>query len=398
MTLQVSQRGSALDESPIRSLQPFANAAKARGTKVFHLNIGQPDLETPREALLAVQQLEEPIVAYGPSAGLPSLRARVAEYYQGFASGIHTEDVFVTTGASEAILYALMTVCDPEDEVIVPEPFYANYLGFASMAGVSIRPITTYLEEEFALPKAEAFEALIGPRSKAILLCNPGNPTGQLYGPEELAAILSLARRYGLFVVVDEVYRAFCYDQNFHSALAFPEYQQQVIVVDSISKVFSACGARIGYLVTKNEAIKATVEKYAQLRLCPPYYGQKLAEACYEIADEYMAASKEVYRGRRAVQYAALQQMPGVDCYFPQAAFYNICQLPVDDAEAFCRWLLSDFSYQDQTVMLAPATGFYANTELGRRQVRIAYMLEEQALQKAMECLALALEQYPGRV
>jgi len=392
--LQPSSRAQEIGASPIRSLLPFARQAKQDGKHIFHLNIGQPDIQTPPSALQHVKQLDEPIIGYGPSEGLTPLRDRVAGYYDKFAANISMEDVYVTTGASEAILFTLLATCDNGDEVIIPEPFYANYLGFAHLANVKIVPLTTLLEDEFALPAPSAFEKVITPKTKAIFLCNPGNPTGQLYAAEQLEELIATVRKHNLYLIVDEVYREFCYDQSFTSVLSFSGMEQHVIVIDSISKVFSACGARVGYLITKNKALREAVVKYAQLRLCPPYHGQQLALACYEEADKYIRQAKEEYRARREVLYAQLSTLSGARCYKPMAAFYNIVALPIADAEDFCKWMLTDFEHQGNTVMLAPASGFYFNKTLGKQQVRVAYILNSEDLSSAMECLGIALQQY----
>lgn len=394
--LNPSSRALDIGASPIRSLLPFADAAKREGKHIFHLNIGQPDIKTPELALKQISDLREPIVGYGPSEGLPILRDTVAKYYDKFEAQITMENVYVTTGASEAILFTLLATCDNGDEVIIPEPFYANYLGFAHLTNVNIVPLTTHLEEEFALPAVRAFEGLITPKTKAIFLCNPGNPTGQLYAADQLAELMSIVKRHKLFLIVDEVYREFCYDQVFTSVLSFKGVEEHVIVIDSISKVFSSCGARIGYLITKNIALLQAVVKYAQLRLCPPYFGQQLALACYQEADQYIEEAKQAYQARREVLYGHLQHLQGANFYKPMAAFYNIVQLPVDDAEQFCKWMLTDFEQNGNTVMLAPAQGFYFNKPLGKQQVRIAYILNNKDLDKAMSCLTLALSQYPG--
>ena len=389
-----SSRGTQLAHSPIRSLMPYAIEAKAQGKKIFHLNIGQPDIPTPPKALERIRNNEASIVSYGPSGGMPALRAQVATYYQKFDVHLQQEDVFVTTGASEAILFALFAGCDAGDEIIIPEPFYANYLGFASTCSVRIIPITSTLASNFSLPKPEVFEALIGPKTKAIFLCNPGNPTGQLYSQTDLMALMQIVKKHDLFLIVDEVYKEFCYDQRFTSALSFAGMSDHVIVLDSISKVFSSCGARVGFLISKNKGIQASVEKYAQLRLCPPYFGQQLALACFEDSEAYIAEAKEEYRRRRKALFDALSKIPGLQCSLPEAAFYIIVALPIKDAAAFCKWLLTDFSRNGKTVMLAPAEGFYFNQEIGKSQVRIAYILNEQDLQEAILCLEEALNQY----
>ena len=392
-----SRRGETLSHSPIRVLMPYARAAKAAGTHVYHLNIGQPDIPTPPEALDAIRKNAETIIPYGPSEGLPTLREKVAQYYEKFAGSISPNDVFVTTGASEAILFALFSCCDEFDEVIIPEPFYANYLGFGHTSSIRIVPIPSSIETEFQLPGVEKFEELITPTTKAIFLCNPGNPTGCLYSKEELAQLMKLVIKYDLFLIVDEVYREFCYDEKFTSVLSFPDTHEHVIVIDSISKVFSSCGARVGFLVTRNKAIQKVVEKYAQLRLCPPYYGQKLAEVCYDYAEDYIRDAKAEYTKRRTILYESLKQIEGVKCYLPKAAFYNMTQLPVTDANDFCKWLLTDFTHHGSTVMLAPGSGFYLHKAYGLNQVRIAYILNEHDLRESVECLKIALDRYNNR-
>jgi aspartate aminotransferase len=389
-----SKRGAEVPHSPIRSLLPYAKAAKAQGKHIFHLNIGQPDIETPVEALEAVHKSTGKIISYGPSEGIPSLRETVAGYYEKFDANLTANDIYVTTGASEAILFTLLACCDPGDEVIIPEPFYANYLGFAQMGAIHIVPLTTTLETQFRLPEPEVFEQLISPRTKAIFLCNPGNPTGQLYGHAELQKLMKLVRKHDLFLIVDEVYREFCYGKPFTSVLSFEEMEENVIVIDSISKVFSSCGARVGYLITKNRHLQRIVDKYAQLRLSPPYFGQLLAEACYLHAGDYIERAKAEYDRRRHVLYEGLSSIEGVECYMPEAAFYNMAGLPVTDAAHFCKWLLTDFELDGNTVMLAPGNGFYFHKEPGKNQVRIAYILNEQDLRHAVECLKEALKRY----
>ncbi len=394
--LTPSTRALDIGASPIRSLLPYADKAKQEGKHIFHLNIGQPDINTPEHALERIKNINHPIVGYGPSEGLPVLRDTVARYYDKFDAKISMENVYVTTGASEAILFTLLATCDNDDEVIIPEPFYANYLGFAHLANVNIVPLTTHLETEFALPAPGEFEKLITSKTKAIFLCNPGNPTGQMYTAEQLEVLMSIIKKHDLFLIVDEVYREFCYDQTFTSVLSFRGIEQHVIVIDSISKVFSSCGARVGYLITKNKPLLEAVTKYAQLRLCPPYFGQQLALECYHDADLYIDAARQEYKIRREVLYNNLKQLPGVAFYKPMAAFYNIVKLPVSDAEQFCKWMLTDFVHNGNTVMLAPANGFYFNKGLGQKQVRIAYILNSNDLNKAMECLKIAINQYPA--
>ena len=389
-----SKRGDTLGHSPIRVLMPYARKAKEQGKHVFHLNIGQPDIPTPPQALEAIRNSTETIIPYGPSEGLPELRTKVAHYYSKLDIQISSDDIYVTTGASEAILFALFSSCDEFDEVIIPEPFYANYIGFGHTSSVKIVPIPSYLETGFTLPTIDKFEELITPKTKAIFLCNPGNPTGCLYTKNELAELMELVKKYDLFLIVDEVYREFCYDEVFTSVLSFPGMEEHVIVLDSISKVFSSCGARVGFLITKNKAVQKVVEKYAQLRLCPPYYGQKLAEVCYDYADEYIPKAKEEYRKRREVLFHGLKSIEGVQCYKPGAAFYNMTALPLKDANHFCQWLLESFDHNGKTVMLAPGSGFYFHRAFGLNQVRIAYILNEFDLAEAIYCLAEGISKY----
>jgi len=389
-----SKRGNDLNQSPIRGLVPYARQAKAAGREVIHLNIGQPDIETPPAALEKIKVLESDIIKYGPSEGLPSLRARVRDYYDKYQANLSVEDIFVTTGASEAIMFALFAVCNEGEEIIVPEPFYANYIGFAQVSSVSIVPLSTTFDSGFDLPDLEAFEELITNKTKAIFLCNPGNPTGKVYDKKQLDQIIELVKKKNIFLIVDEVYREFCYDNDFTSVLSYKEAKQNVIVIDSISKVFSSCGARVGYLITKNEEIKKSVIKYAQMRLCPPYFGQQLAEACYDNHASYIEKAKQKYTRRRKTLYQGLTRIKGVEAYLPDGAFYNIIKLPVEDANAFCTWLLSDFSHNNHTVMMAPADGFYINQALGASQVRIAYVLNEERLKLALKILEKGLEQF----
>jgi len=395
--LNPSRRAQEIGASPIRSLIPFADRAKQEGKNIFHLNIGQPDIETPQSALNAIKNLDTSIVNYGPSEGMPELRDAVAKYYDKFEARVGAEHVYVTTGASEAILFALLATCDSGDEVIIPEPFYANYLGFSHMANINIVPITTVLETEFALPSPSDFEKKITPKTKAIFLCNPGNPTGQLYTGQQLEELALIVKRHKIFLIVDEVYREFCYDETFTSVLSFRDIEDQVIVIDSISKVFSSCGARVGYLISKNKPLLESISKYAQLRLCPPYFGQRLALACYENADQYIDKARSEYRQRREVLFDSLNTIPGLTFYKPKAAFYNIVALPVKNAHAYCQWLLTDFDHQGDTIMLTPGNGFYSNRQMGKNQVRIAYILESKKLQKAINCLRISLTEYQDR-
>ena len=389
-----STRGLELSQSPIRSLIPFAREAKAKGVEILHLNIGQPDIVTPVAAMDQVKSLEDEVISYGSSEGMLSLRERVARYYKKFDINVQANDLMVTTGASEAIQFSLFSAFDPGDEIIIPEPFYANYLGYTQMSGINIVPVTSSLESEFALPSTEAFYEAITKKTKGIFLCNPGNPTGKLYSRASLERLAKLVKDEGLFLIVDEVYREFCYEDDFYSVLNIEEIREHVIVIDSISKVFSSCGARIGYVVTRNQELIASMLRYAQLRLCPPHFGQILALACYDACDTYLPEVKEEYNERRLYLYDRLSQMEGVQTYLPPAAFYNVVELPVDDAELFCKWMLTEFSLNGQTVMMAPCDGFYIDKSLGKKQVRIAYVLNRDKLAQAMDCLEAGLIAY----
>lgn len=389
-----SHRGLTIGASPIRSLLPYAREAKKDGVHIYHLNIGQPDIETPQAARKFLLSQDEPIISYGPSEGMSELRLAISQYYDKFDAGLTEDDVYITTGASEAILFTMMSCLDYGHQVIIPEPFYANYLGFSYMSGVEIVPLLSSIEEEFALPSIERFEQAITPKTKAIFLCNPGNPTGQLYNKEQLIALAELVKKHNLFLIVDEVYKEFVYDGQFTSVLSLKEIEQHVVVIDSISKVFSACGARVGCLITKNEAVKSSVLKYAQLRLCPPYYGQKLALACYAQSEHYVQSAIQTYKKRRDVLYSELAKFTDITFYKPHAAFYNIVSLPIDDAENFCKWMLTDFRVDNSTVMLAPADGFYFDKTKGKSEVRIAYILKKEDLKTAMSILRKGLLAY----
>lgn len=395
---QVSQRGESVSASPIRSLVPYARAAETAGKTIYYLNIGQPDILTPPKAIQALRNFDEEIIKYGSSEGLFSLRSKLVEYYKRFEVSIEATDVYVTTGASEAISLTLFSSFDIGDEVIIPEPFYANYIGFTQMSGVTIVPITSTIDQKFALPSIDEFEKVITPRTKAIFLCNPSNPTGQLYSQEDLEKLSMLVKERDLYLIVDEVYREFCYETEFYSVLNLENIKDQTIVIDSISKVFSCCGARVGYIVTRNQALKNVVEKYAQMRLCPPMIGQRIAEACYDSFDTYFHDVKDEYRKRRNYLYERLNKIDGVKTYKPNAAFYNIVELPVDDAMKFCKWMLEHFSYENQSVMMAPADGFYSHKSIGKRQVRIAYVLSIDKLEKAIDCLEQGLTSYIKQV
>jgi len=387
-----------MPESPIRKLVPFAEDAKKKGHKVYHLNIGQPDIKTPEIAIRAVKNLQDIVIEYSHSAGNESYRRKLAGYYKGIGIDVDHTEILITTGASEAILFALMSTLDPGDEVIVPEPYYANYNGFAVTAGVIVKPIISTIDNGFALPAIEEFEKLIGPRTRGIIICNPNNPTGYLYSKEELEKLGQIMLKHDLYLYSDEVYREFCYDGLEHfSSMQIPGADQNVILLDSVSKRYSACGVRIGAMISKNKDVVATALKFAQARLSPPSLGQILGEAAIDTPPEYFEEVYNEYIERRDYMVGALNNMEGVVCPTPRGAFYTIAQLPVEDADHFAQWLLSDFDHDGQTVMLAPASGFYSKPQLGKQQVRIAYVLKKADLEKAMDCLKKALQEYPGR-
>ena len=394
MDHRISKRAQNVPDSPIRKLAAVANVAKAEGRRIYHLNIGQPDIQTPPLALDAVRNDESSIIAYGPAQGTESLRKIYAKYYEKFGAQFGKEDIFVTTGASEAILFALNATCDPGDEIIIPEPFYANYLGFAAFCAVNVVPLSSSFETQFSLPSAAAFKSKITQKTKAIFLCNPSNPTGKVYDKEALTEIVSLVKEHDLFLIVDEVYKEFCYGKNFESVTQFDEVADHVIVLDSISKIFSSCGARIGFLSTRNQKLKSTISKACQMRLCPPYFGQLIAEAAYKDLDNYLPDVKLEYDKRRKKIFDLVSNIDGVKCYLPDGAFYLIVELPVSDTDLFCKWLLDSFEYQNESLMLSPAAGFYANEHLGKQQVRIAFVLNEEDLTKAIKCLEMGLKQY----
>jgi len=385
--------------SPIRKLVPFAEEAKRKGRKVYHLNIGQPDIRTPETALKAVKEMKETVIEYSHSAGNESYRRKLAAYYNKIGIGIDFTQILVTTGGSEAITFALLSTVNPGEEVIVPEPFYANYNGFAVSAGVKVVPIPSSIENGFALPPMEAFEKAITPKTRGIIICNPNNPTGYLYSREELHTLGEIVKKHDLYLYSDEVYREFCYDGHEHfSAMNLKGLEEHVIMMDSVSKRYSMCGVRIGALITRNKEVLQTALKFAQARLSPPSFGQVAGEAAIDTPDDYFREVYDEYIARRDFMVAALNRMPGVICPKPKGAFYTVVQLPVDDADKFAQWLLSDFEYQGQTVMVAPASGFYSDPVPGKHQVRIAYVLKKEDLAKAMEVLAEALKVYPGRI
>lgn len=384
--------------SPIRKLVPYAEEAKRKGRKVYHLNIGQPDIPTPQVALDAVKNTDLKVIEYSHSAGIESYRKGLAKYYQGLGIDITHNDMIITTGGSEAITIAFMTCLNPGDEIIIPEPFYANYNGFAVQAGVIVKPIVSRIENDFALPPVEEFEKLITPKTRGIVICNPNNPTGYLYSKEELEQLATIVKKHDLYLFSDEVYREFCYDGITHySAMMLKGLENNVILMDSVSKRYSMCGVRIGALITRNKEVIATAMKFAQARLSPPSFGQIAAEAALNTPAGYFKEVYDEYIKRRNFMVEALNRMEGVSCPKPKGAFYTVVRLPIDDSDKFAQWLLEHFEYNNQTVMLAPATGFYSTPGLGKNEVRIAYVLNVDDLRKAMECLEVALKQYPGR-
>ncbi|MCI9172683.1 pyridoxal phosphate-dependent aminotransferase [uncultured Duncaniella sp.] len=394
----VSERGTLMPASPIRRLVPLANAAKARGTKVYHLNIGQPDVPTPPEGLAALKNIDRDVLEYSPSDGLLSLRQKLKGYYKRFNIDVDVDDIIVTTGGSEAVLFAFMACLDPGDEIIVPEPAYANYMAFAISAGAKIVTVPSSIDEGFALPPVEKFEELITPRTKGILICNPNNPTGYLYTMKEMLQIRDLVKKYDLFLFSDEVYREFCYTgAPYISAFHLPGIEEQVVLVDSVSKRYNECGIRIGALITKHPELKKNVMKFCQARLSPPLLGQIVAEASIDTSAEYMLATYNEYVERRKFLIDQLNKIPGCYTPIPMGAFYTVVKLPVDDADKFCQWCLSDFDLDGETIFMAPASGFYTTPGMGRDEVRMAYVLNKEDLARAMKILSAALQAYPGR-
>lgn len=394
----ISEKGQMMPASPIRKLVPYAEEAKKKGRKIYHLNIGQPDIPTPKVALDAIKNNTLKVVEYSHSAGNESYRRKLAVYYQNLDINIDHTEMIITTGGSEAILFGLMSCLNPGDEVIVPEPFYANYNGFAITAGVKIVPVTSYIETGFALPPIEDFEKLITPKTKGIIICNPNNPTGYLYSKEEIQKLGEIVKKHDLYLFSDEVYREFCYDGNTHfSVMHLKGLENNVVLMDSVSKRYSACGVRIGALISKNKEVISTAVKFAQARLSPPSYGQIVGEAALDTPKEYFDEVYNEYIDRRNLMVKALNKMEGVVCPTPKGAFYTTVKLPIDDSDKFSQWLLSEFEYENQTVMLAPATGFYSTPGKGMNEVRIAYVLKKEDLEKAMICLEKALQVYPGR-
>ena len=392
---EISVRGFEMPSSPIRKLTPLANDAKARGIKVYHLNIGQPDLPTPQKALDSLKTVDRSVLEYSPSPGFQSLREKLAKYYHKFNIELSADEVIVTSGGSEAVLFAFLACLNPGDEIIIPEPAYANYMAFAISAGAVIKTVTSTIETGFALPPVEEFEALITPRTKAILICNPNNPTGYLYTRAEMNRIRDMVKKYDLYLFSDEVYREFIYTGSpYISACHLEGIEQNVVLIDSVSKRYSECGIRIGALVTKNPQVRNAVMKLCQARLSPPLLGQIVAEASIEGTEDYAAEMYEEYVERRKCLVDGLNRIPGVFSPIPMGAFYTVARLPVDDAEKFCAWCLSDFNYEGETVMMAPANGFYSTPGMGKDEVRIAYVLNKQDLQRALIVLEKAIEQY----
>ena len=395
---QVSKKGQVMPASPIRRLVPYSDAAKARGIKVYHLNIGQPDIETPRFALDALNDYRWKVLAYTHSAGEATTRRKMTEYYKKWGIDVTEDEIILTNGGSEAIQFAFGVCLDAGDEVIIPEPFYANYNGFATESDVVVKPIMSFIHRGFTLPSVEEFEKVITNKTKAIMICNPNNPTGAVYSEEELHQLAALVKKYDLFLFVDEVYREFAYDGKY----VFPSLNlgidDNVVMFDSVSKRYSACGARLGMFVSKNKEVMKAAMKYAQARLCPSAFSQVFAEAAVDTPDEYFAEVKSEYLARRNCVVVGVNAIPGCFCPTPRGAFYAVARLPIDDSDAFCKWLLEDFNYNGETVMLAPATGFYSVEGMGKDEVRISYCLKVEDLQAALKCLEEALKVYPGRM
>ena len=394
----ISQRGVNMPASPIRKLVPLANQAKAKGTKVYHLNIGQPDLPTPEVAMEAMRRIDRKVLEYSPSEGIRSFREKLVKYYAKFNILVDVDDIIITTGGSEAVFFSFMACLDPGDEIIVPEPAYANYMAFAISSGAVIKTVPSTIDEGFALPSVEKFEELITPRTKAILICNPNNPTGYLYTQKEMDQIRDIVKKYDLFLFSDEVYREFCYTgAPYISAFHLKGIENNVVLVDSVSKRYSECGIRIGALITKNQMVKENVMKWCQARLSPPLIGQIIAEASLDTPEEYMLDVYNEYVERRKFLIDGLNRIPGCYSPIPMGAFYTVARLPVDDSDKFCAWCLSEFEYEGETVMLAPASGFYSDPECGRNEVRIAYVLKKEDLERALIILGKALEAYNSR-
>lgn len=395
---QISSKAVAMPASPIRKLVPYAEAAKKQGRKVYHLNIGQPDIETPEVVRNKMKELDLKVVEYSNSDGIAAYRQGLTKYYASKSIDLTPEQIMVTTGGSEALVFAFMTCFNPGDEVIIPEPFYANYNGFAVMAGVTVIPVMSSIDTGFALPSIDAFEQLITPKTKGILICNPGNPTGYLYSKSELEQLRDVVKKHDLFLMADEVYREFAYDGAVPSSILNLEgLEENTIMIDSVSKRYSMCGARIGAMITRNKQVMAAAMKFAQARLSPPTFGQMASLYALETPQSYFDGVVEEYVERRNILIDGLNTIPGVVCPKPKGAFYCIAELPIDDSDVFCQWMLETFEYNNQTVMMAPATGFYSKPEPGRKQVRLAYVLNKESLQASVEVLREALKVYPGR-
>ena len=396
---QISNRGIEMPASPIRKLVPYADEAKKKGRKIYHLNIGQPDIKTPEVAIEAIKNIDLKVIEYSHSAGNVTYRKKLAQYYQGIDIDVDENEMIVTTGGSEAIVFAFLSCLNPGDEIIIPEPFYANYNGFAVMAGVKIVPVTSHIEDGFALPSISDFEELITDRTKGIVICNPNNPTGYLYSKEELYLLKEIVQKHDLYLFSDEVYREFVYDgEEYLSVMNLEGIEQNVIMMDSVSKRYSECGVRIGVMITKNKEVINTAMKFAQARLSPPSFGQIVGEASLETPPDYFKDVYDEYVARRNYTVEALNKIEGVFCPKPKGAFYAVVQLPVDDAGKFAQWLLEDFEYKNQTVMVAPADGFYSTKGLGKKEIRIAYVLKIEDLKNAVAVLEQALRVYPGRI
>lgn len=395
---QISDKGLAMPASPIRKLVPYAEGAKAKGVDVYHLNIGQPDIETPEVVMNGLRKINRKVIEYSHSAGFFSYRKKLSKYYNRFGTNITEENVIVTTGGSEALIFALQTCFNPGDEVIIPEPFYANYNGFTATAGVKIIPVTSHIEDGYSLPDTSEFERLITERTKGILLCNPANPTGYLYTKDELHALEQIVLKNDLYLIADEVYREFCYEgASPKSLLSFEEIEQNVIVIDSVSKRYSMCGARVGALVTKNKNVLDSIMKFAQARLSPPTLGQIAGELALETPQEYFEEVNREYDTRRKVLVDGLNAIDGVLCPMPKGAFYCMARLPIDDCDRFCQWILEDFQFQGKTVMMAPGSGFYSTKGAGKDEVRLAYVLKKEDLMESVVVIKEALKVYPGR-
>ncbi len=395
---KISTKGQMMPESPIRKLVPYAEGAKKRGVKVYHLNIGQPDIEMPQIMRDTLKNFNDKVIEYSHSAGILSYRERLCTYYQKHDIHISPDDIIIAAGGSEAILFAFQTCLNPEDEIIIPEPFYANYNGFAISSGVTVKPIISDIKDGFSLPPISAFEELITPKTKAIMICNPSNPTGYLYSREELESLKEVVKRYDLYLMADEVYREFCYDGTSHfSVMNLEGIENNVILIDSVSKRYSACGVRIGAMISKNKEVMATALKFAQARLSPPSLGQLVSEAAIDTPDAYFEMVMNEYLDRRNIVVELINKMEGAFCPMPKGAFYTVASLPVDDTDKFCQWLLEEFHYQGETLMLAPASGFYSSKGAGKNEVRISYVLNVEDLKKAMKCLEEGLKKYPGR-